>query len=126
MTCTRRDFLKTSSVLAAAAVASPRLVFGANKSASTRDTLIVIFQRAGMDSLNVVVPYADSDYYRLRPSIGIPRPATGDTAALPLDNFFGLNPKFAAAQPLFRAGKLAIVAATGMKTGNRSHFECQD
>jgi uncharacterized protein (DUF1501 family) len=101
-------------------------VFGANKASANRDVLVVIFQRGGMDSLNVVVPYGDSDYYRLRPTIGIPRPGAGGSAALPLDNFFGLNPGMAAIQPLFTAGKLAIVGATGMKTGNRSHFECQD
>ena len=127
MTCTRREFLQTSAIAAAATGLAPRLVFGANpKAASNRDVLVVIFQRGGMDSLNVVVPYGDNDYYRLRPTIAVPRPGTGDTAALPLDNFFGLNPKMSAIQPLYSAGKLGIVAATGMKTGNRSHFECQD
>jgi uncharacterized protein (DUF1501 family) len=127
MTCTRREFLQSSALVAAATGLAPRLVFGAsNKVASNRDVLVVIFQRGGMDSLNVVVPYADNDYYRLRPTIAVPRPGTGTTAALPLDNFFGLNPMMSAVQPLFSAGRLAIVAATGMKTGNRSHFECQD
>lgn len=127
MTCDRREFLKGSALAAAAVGLAPRLVFGATgKASTTRDVLIVVFQRGGMDSLNVVVPYGDSDYYRLRPTIGIARPGSGDGAVLPLDNFFGFNPKMAPAKPLFDAGRLAIVAASGMKTGNRSHFECQD
>ena len=91
----RREFLKGSALAAASVVIAPRMVFGASGKASTRDVLIVVFQRGGMDSLNVVVPYADNDYYRLRPTIGIARPGSSATAVLPLDNFFGLNPKMA-------------------------------
>ena len=40
-----------------------------------RKTLIAIFQRGAVDGLNMVVPYAESTYYDLRPNIAIPKPA---------------------------------------------------
>ena len=36
--------------------------------------LICLFQRGAADALNVVVPHGEAAYYRLRPSIAIPRP----------------------------------------------------
>lgn len=124
MSFSRRDFLKTSAA-ALAVMGMPRLVFGANK-AGNRDVLVVIFQRGGMDGLNAVVPYADADYYRLRPTLGLPRPGQGSTAVLDLDGFFGLHPAMAPLLPVFQAGKLAVVHATGFKHESRSHFDCQD
>src|SRR5882724_11164515 len=55
-----------------------------------RKTLITIFQRGAVDGLNMVVPYGERAYYDLRPSIAIPRPASGITeSAVNLDGFFG-------------------------------------
>jgi len=124
MSLNRRDFLKTSSA-ALAVMSMPRLVFGAPK-AGNRDVLIVIFQRGGMDGLNAVVPYSDADYYRLRPTLGLPRPGQGNTAVVDLDGYFGLHPSLSPLLPLYQAGRLAIVHATGFKHESRSHFECQD
>jgi uncharacterized protein (DUF1501 family) len=126
MTCNRRDFFKLAGV-AAAATAAPRLVFAQSAAtARSSDTLIVVYLRGGMDGLNAVVPYADADYYRLRPTVNVPRPGTGTTAALDLDGFFGLNPALAPLQPLYQSGRLAAVQAAGFRQASRSHFECQD
>ena len=54
--------------------------------------LIAIFQRGAVDGLNMIVPFADADYYRARPSIAIARPGKDD-AAIDLDGFFALNPR---------------------------------
>jgi len=123
MNLDRRDFLKTASC-AALPLALPRLAFAS--STAVRDTLVVVFQRGGMDALNAVVPHADADYYRLRPTLAIPRPGTGTGAALDLDGFFGLNPALAPLLPIYQAGRLAAVHATGFLLGSRSHFDCQD
>ena len=40
--------------------------------------LIAIFQRGAVDGLSVIVPYGEADYYRVRPSIAIPRPGSAD------------------------------------------------
>ena len=35
--------------------------------------LVVLFQRGAADGLNIVVPFAEPNYYRMRPTIAIPR-----------------------------------------------------
>lgn len=126
MTCTRREFLCTAAA-AGVPLAAPRLVFAqSGKAAENADTIVIVFQRGGMDALNAIVPHADSDYYRLRPTLAVPRPGTGTGAALDLDGFFGLHPSLAPLQPLYQAGRVAAVHATGFVLGSRSHFDCQD
>src|SRR5258705_9490442 len=88
--------------------------------------LIAIFQRGAVDGLSVVVPYGESDYYRARPSIAIPRPNSGDSAAIDLDGFFGLNPRLEPLKPLWDSRQLAIVHACGSPDSTRSHFDAQD
>lgn len=123
----RRNFLKLAGTAALVSTALPRLAFAqATGPSGTRDALVVVFLRGGMDGLNVVVPHADADYYRIRPRIAIPRPGTGAGAAIDLDGRFGLHPALAPLQPLYASGKLALVQAIGLEQASRSHFECQD
>ena len=125
MNCTRRDFFKTAG-LAGLPLLAPRFVFAADGAPKGgQDVLVAVFQRGGMDGLQAVVPHADADYYRLRPAIGIPRPGA-QNGAIDLDGFFGLNPAAQALKPLYDAGRLAVVHAAGLRTANRSHFDCQD
>ena len=88
--------------------------------------LIAIFQRGAVDGLSVVVPFGEESYYTSRPSIAIARPGAGDTAAIDLDGFFGLNPRLQALKPLWDARQLAIVHACGSPDSTRSHFDAQD
>lgn len=118
----RRDFLKLAGFAAAAPLLQPRLAFA--QGAAAGDVLVVIFQRGGMDGLNAVVPFADDDYYRLRPRVSIPR--SGDGAVLALDARFGLHPALAPLLPAFAAGELAVVHAAGAPSGSRSHFSSMD
>ena len=41
--------------------------------ATRKKILVAIFQRGAADGLNVVVPHGEQAYYRLRPTIAIPR-----------------------------------------------------
>jgi len=88
--------------------------------------LIVLFQRGAADALNMVVPHGDADYYALRPTIAIPRPAARAGAALDLDGFFGLHPALAPMRPLWERGMLAPIHAVGSPSATRSHFDAQD
>ncbi|MGB7230591.1 MAG: DUF1501 domain-containing protein, partial [Candidatus Acidiferrum sp.] len=89
--------------------------------------LVVLFQRGAADGLNIVVPFGEPNYYRMRPSIAIPQPKNGgNDAAIDLDGFFGLHPSLAPLEPLFHQNQLAIVHAAGSPDPTRSHFDAQD
>jgi hypothetical protein len=75
--------------------------------------------------LNMIVPYGEADYYKLRPSIAIPSPAR-PKARVDLDGFFGLHPRMARCKPLWDNSSLAIVHACGSPDPTRSHFDAQD
>lgn len=129
---TRRQVL-TGATLAAAGGVAGRLSALEGVTLSPRnghtggDTLVVIFLRGGADGLNIVVPHGDADYYRLRPSLGIPGPKDRSAAAaarcLELNDFFGLHPALAPLMPLYQEGKFAAVHAIGSGDQTRSHFE---
>ena len=89
-----------------------------------RDILVCIFQRGAADGLNAVVPYGDADYYLQRPAIAVPSPGNAG-GAIDLDGFFGLHPALAPLKPVYDAGDLALVHATGIPHGSRSHFAAQ-
>lgn len=126
MTANRRDFLKLSTAGTLGVLAAPRFVFAQSGAAADLDTLVVVFLRGGLDGLHAVVPYADANYATLRPSLKLGRPDAASNAALDLDGFFGLHPRLAPLLPLYRAGRMAAVHATGYAQGSRSHFTCQD
>jgi len=89
-------------------------------------TLVVVFLRGGTDGLNLIVPHGDEHYYKLRRSIAIPRPGSGDGSALDLDGHFGLHPRLQAMKPLFDENLAVAVHAVGYAHNTRSHFEEQD
>jgi uncharacterized protein (DUF1501 family) len=125
MKLNRRDFLR-GSLLSVGTLALPGMSLAfAGKSAGS-GSVVAIYLRGGADGLNIIVPHSDADYYRLRPTLAIPRPASATGAAVDLDGFFGLHPSFSALQPLYAEGKLAIVHAVGGVHGSRSHFDAQE
>lgn len=85
-----------------------------------RDILVCIFQRGAADGLNALVPFGDADYISHRPTIHVP-----EASLTKLDTFYGLHPALAPLKPLYDAGDLALVHATGMPHGSRSHFSAQ-
>jgi uncharacterized protein (DUF1501 family) len=121
---TRRIFLRNGAlaVIGTAAVPSflTRAAFGAIETIRPK-RLVVIFQRGAADGLNIVIPYAEQQYYSMRPSINIPK-----KDVLDLDGFFGLHPSLAAFQPLWQQSHLAVVHAAGSPDPTRSHFDAQD
>src|SRR5882762_10359157 len=86
-----------------------------------RQTLVVVFLRGGADGLNLVAPLEDDGYHRARPRIAI-----GKKDAVPLDGFYGLNPRLKPLEAAYKDGVLAIVHAAGSEDDTRSHFEAQD
>ena len=87
--------------------------------------LVVVFLRGAYDGLSAFVPYADADYYRLRPNIAIAAPDGSAQTALKLDNTFALHPALSPLLPLWQQGVLSFVPAAGLPAPNRSHFDAQ-
>ena len=126
MSITRRIFLRSGALAMVGSSAVPafltRTLFSESEAPDSKGKkLVVIFQRGAADGLNIVVPYAEKNYYALRPTISIPQ-----NQVLDLDGFFGLHPSLASFEPLYRQGHLAIVPAAGSPDTTRSHFDAQD
>lgn len=128
LSSTRREFLKlfgSAGVLSLGGL-PPRLlsqVFAddAAKLGPDQRVLVLIQLAGGNDGLNTVVPFADDEYRRRRPGIGVPT-----DAVLKLNDRFGLHPSLGGLQQLFDAGRLAIVQGVGYPHPDRSHFRSMD
>lgn len=130
----RRYFLRSSGIGLASfglMAAAPEFLhqFAAAQSAikgyGKRRVLVTIFQRGAVDGLNMLVPYGESEYYDLRPTISVKKPGETD-GAIKLDGTFGLNPAMTAFEPLWKSGQLAAITAVGSPDNTRSHFDAQD
>jgi len=114
----RREFI---SAAGAATVTAwlPGASFAAVPAAAGRyDNLLILLElKGGNDGLNTVVPYADADYYSLRPRIGIAR-----DQVLQLDAATGLHPALQPLMPLWQSRELAVVQSVGYPAANLSHF----
>ena len=131
MAISRRYFLKSGGIAMLGMAALPSFLQRAvaGTPSTNKKKMVVLFQRGAMDGLNVVVPFGEPNYYRMRPTIAIPQPsrnAADGAAVIDLDGFFGLHPSLAPMLPLFRNGQLAIVQAVGSPDPTRSHFDAQD
>ena len=126
----RRYFLKQGGIAMVGMSAMPAFLqraVAASLVTTGKKQFVVLFQRGAADGLNIVVPFAEPNYYRLRPTIAIPQPRRGTAdAAIDLDGFFGLHPSLAPLEPLFHTNQLAIVHAAGSPDPTRSHFDAQD
>jgi len=107
-----------------------RLSFAPQNSAPRGDTLVVVFLRGAADGLNMVIPHADEEYHRLRPSLRLPRPddprAAEDRRAIDLDGFFGFHPALRPLLPAWEAGQMACIQACGAPDESRSHFKAME
>jgi uncharacterized protein (DUF1501 family) len=128
MNRSRRTFIKSAGLGFLALGLPPSfLVRAAAAQQNARNkALVVVFQRGGMDGLNVVIPFKDRAYYTLRPSISVAEPAAGEERAIDLDGFYALHPALAPLKHLYDKGQLAVVHAAGSPDNTRSHFDAQD
>ena len=116
---TRREMLLASGALFAWAY-MPRLA-----QAEGRDPrFLVIVLRGALDGLAAVPPIGDPDWVRLRGSDALV--PSGETAALPLNDFFALNPAMPNLHRMYKEGHAIIVHAVASPYRERSHFDGQD
>jgi uncharacterized protein (DUF1501 family) len=115
----RRRLLGGAAAGLAAAGLSTQLAFA--DPGYTGDTLVLLSLRGGFDGLSAIVPIGDPDYYRARPSIGVPK-----SQVIAGDGTFGLHPAMAPLLPLWKGGRLAAVHAVGQPNPTRSHFAAME
>jgi uncharacterized protein (DUF1501 family) len=122
---TRREFLRYTSrgigLLAFSRFAPSFIVesVAAEAPVAEKDrTILVLVQLAGgNDGLNTVVPFADPNYRRLRPTLGLK-----SDELLAINDAIALHKACAPLHALLKDGKLGIVQNVGYPNPNRSHF----
>jgi uncharacterized protein (DUF1501 family) len=135
MSVNRRTVLKAGAAAGALATfgslpvyaKSPVQMLGSN--ALNDDTILIIIQLfGGNDGLNTIIPADDPNYYKIRPSIGVPQnrakrifnskvyfhPALVEN--ITKNGFLGL----------IEEGRLAVIQGSGYENPNLSHFRSTD
>ena len=107
----RRQLLKALGALPLAAGIPARADAGAPR------LLVLVYLHGGNDGYNTWVPYTDALYYKLRPTIAVPR-----DAVLKITDSHGFHPSLAALMPSWRAGDMALVQGIGYAEGTQQHY----
>lgn len=125
---TRRDFLRSSSLLGfggtvpaflgRTALAAP----AADKPGAKETVLVVVQLTGGNDGMNTVVPFSNSDYYKLRPTIAIPKDQVKK-----LNDEVGFHPAMGALAKLHSDdAAVCVVQGVGYPNPSQSHFRSMD
>ncbi len=88
--------------------------------------LIVIQMFGGNDGLNTIIPADDPEYYKIRPTIAVPKEKTVSVLSR-----VHMHPSLDSKAPynlrrMFEDGRLAIVNGIGYENPNLSHFRSTD
>jgi uncharacterized protein (DUF1501 family) len=120
MHSSRRDFLKTASLLALPPTLPRFLAQTARAAKPDKDgrVLVVIQLDGGNDGINTVVPYADEGYAKDRKALRLPKERLHR-----IDDRVGLHPAMGDAAKLLESGRLAIIQGVGYPNPSRSHFK---
>jgi len=118
----RRSLLKA---LAAAPLAATLPAFpsplGEGQGGANSRLLILVFLYGGNDAYNTWVPYTDETYYRVRPTIAIPR-----DSVLKITDRHGFHPSLTALMPMWSARELALVQGIGYSNATQQHYrDCE-
>src|SRR6185295_13600452 len=98
MPINRRQFIKRSAAAVSVSLVMPRLWTGRASAqqinAADRKIFVVIQMAGGNDGLNTVIPYTDSKYQQLRPTLGFKDTDLKDAAgnSTILSSALGLHP----------------------------------
>ena len=89
---------------------------------------MVIQLAGGNDGFNTVVPYTDSRYYSLRPTLAFKDTElkTDNARSTIISSQYGLHPAMGDIKDLYDQGRVAIVLGVGYPNPNLSHFLSMD
>ncbi len=114
----RRRFLSFSALGAGALLVLPRMVLA---TVATERRFVFIIQRGAADGLNIVAPYADPAYARLRGALAI-----DSSRATKLDGTFALHPSLVETAKMYGQHQALFVHAIASPYRDRSHFDGQN
>src|SRR5262249_1528555 len=130
---TRRDFIKRSFGAVSVSLILPRTLLGSIRAvapaADPRRRVLVVFQFAGgNDGLNTVVPFTDTNYQSLRPTLAFNQSALVDAAgkSMIISDSVGLHPSLTKFKELYDKGRGAIIPEVGYANQSDSHFTSMD
>lgn len=113
----RRRFVSLATAGAATLIA-PRLTFA---NAGTDQRFVFFILRGAADGLEMVIPYGDPNYARVRGSL-----AVSMDRATKLDATFALHPALARTAAIFGKSEALFVHAVASSFRDRSHFDAQN
>lgn len=117
MTLARRDILGAIA-MTGGLLLTPRIAFA---SAATERRFVFVIQRGAADGLNIVVPYGDPNYAKLRGALALDM-----TPETKLDGTFALHPSLIETLRVYGAGEALFVHAIASPYRERSHFDGQN
>jgi uncharacterized protein (DUF1501 family) len=134
MAINRRQFIKRGAGAVSVSLIMPKLwmggvAHGQGLAAEQRKIFVVIQLGGGWDGLNTVVPYTDSRYKTLRPTIGFTEAELKDekgASTILGDQPFAFHPAMGELKSLYDAGNVGIVLGVGYPNQNLSHFFATD
>ena len=116
----RRSVLKALAAAPLAVRASPS-PSGEGRRGEGQRLLVLVFLYGGNDAFNTWVPYTDETYYRVRPTLAVPR-----DAVLKITDRHGFHPSLAALMPSWEAKDLALVQGIGYPEATQQHYrDCE-
>lgn len=113
MNIDRRNFMGATALLATPIVSFAK--------ADTDRRFVFIIQRGAADGLNIVVPYADPNYLKLRGNLAIEA-----AAPMKLDGTFALHPALTQVRKLYAEKEAIFLHAVASPYRDRSHFDGQN
>jgi uncharacterized protein (DUF1501 family) len=88
----------------------------------TQKKIVVLVElRGGNDSLNTLIPFTDPLYYKLRPTLAIPR-----SRMLPITRSLAMHPEMRPLLSYWHNQEMAWIQGVGYANGSRSHFRSID
>lgn len=113
----RRAFIQTTLLASVLAY-----IKGAQALSHSRMPLLIMLElKGGNDFLNSLIPFAEPEYYKLRPTLGIPKSELD-----PLNSDIGIHKRLPLLTRLFKDKELAVVQGLGYENPSFSHFRSMD
>ena len=121
----RRTFVKLGSLgslpLMGLLSTGAQAARGRNTSVIRKRTVVLVELLGGNDGLNTLIPFTDPLYYKLRPTIAIPR-----QSMLPISNSLAMHPSLRPLESYWQRKEMAWIQGVGYPRSNRSHFRAKD